>query len=525
MTVSNRRTTAGRVEFDVVKRSLADLLGRDYVRQLCANAAFLEGVAEEDLRRMAEEPVEFLPAAFQDRLRSLHASVGREVTAPVAHSAAGAGTKAWNAATKPHAAPMGGLGYYRLGEDGRLYLATKAEHYHVPLGHRFPGGVLVDRARALGLNNATHNNTRGHATRVLEEQLVRRANGMAPGDPEGLGALTARAGRDVLNRVINLDTGSLAAEAALKLALSRFYASQPGGPEPEYADRTPVIAVLGDDDGDGLEANYHGTTMLTQVMRGMWGGMRERMAPAMEVRGIRANRIEDFEQLLADYDQGGYKVAAFFHEFIMMNYSAKRLTEDFVTKLYARCRERDIPVVADEIQTCVWSPELFMFREYGVQPDAVVVGKGFPNGHCAASRIIFAPYLDRLAQFGALITNGQEDLAAVSYLVTMEWNEANGEAIEAIGAYYQERLRDLAERHSALVSAIEGKRHLAGVYFDDLDVAKAFVQDVSSGGLDISVQSYKRGCPPCALTKLPLIMDYEAVDLVIERMDRSLAKL
>jgi len=31
------------------------------------------------------------------------------------------------------------MGYYRIGEDGRLYLTTKSAHYHTPLGHDFPG--------------------------------------------------------------------------------------------------------------------------------------------------------------------------------------------------------------------------------------------------------------------------------------------------------------------------------------------------------------------------------------------------
>jgi hypothetical protein len=37
------------------------------------------------------------------------------------------------------------LGYYRVGEDGRLYLMTKSEHYHAPLGHAFPGYTLIEK--------------------------------------------------------------------------------------------------------------------------------------------------------------------------------------------------------------------------------------------------------------------------------------------------------------------------------------------------------------------------------------------
>jgi len=52
------------------------------------------------------------------------------------------------------------MGFFRIGEDGRLYFASKAEHYHLSLGHAFPGYRLLEHARSLGIPNSTHNNTR-----------------------------------------------------------------------------------------------------------------------------------------------------------------------------------------------------------------------------------------------------------------------------------------------------------------------------------------------------------------------------
>jgi len=181
--------------------------------------------------------------------------------------------------------------------------------------------------------------------------------------------------------------------------------------------------------------------------------------------------------------------------------------------------------VCDEIQTCVWSPTLYLFREYGIKPTFVVVGKGFPGGEYAASRVLFSAKMDTLAQFGALVTNGQEELASLAYLVTMRWVEANAEVIEAVGGYYEERLSDLADRYPTLLSEIQGRRHLAGVYFHDIEPAKAFAKYLNDAGLDISVQTYKVGCPPSALTKLPLIAGREVVDLVVARMGEALARI
>jgi acetylornithine/succinyldiaminopimelate/putrescine aminotransferase len=285
----------------------------------------------------------------------------------------------------------------------------------------------------------------------------------------------------------------------------------------------PVIVVIGDAEG-GIQANYHGTTMLTQVLRGMWGDLREGMERQglYAVRSVRPNDARELADVFQKYDHGKYKIAALFHEIVLMNYAGKTLDPKFMRRMYTLCKKQDVPTVVDEIQTGIWSPELFMFREYGLKPSFVAVGKGFPGGEYCASRILFTREYDNLPQFGALVTNGQEELASLAYLVTMRWAQDNAAVTSAVGEYYESRLRDLALKHKNLISAIEGRRHLAGVYFYDLSPAKTFAETLTAGGLDISVQTYKAGCPPSALTKLPLIAGYEAVDLVLKRMESAL---
>ncbi len=512
--------------FEPVRLSLRDLLGGEYVDAVGRARAFLSGEDLRPFRALAARKVDFYPKAFQRRLLALLPQVGTTCTPGLAASAQGATTAAFRANSKSGSAPLSAIGFYRVGESGELFLTTKSEHYHLPLGHGFPGYALVESARRLGVPNATHNNTRGHVTRLLEEELVRTSAGLAQGDQTAVdGLLRSRRG-NVLNRVLNLQTGSLAAEAALKLVLARFYTPQHGSPAPKYAERTPVIVVVGDDQG-GLEGNYHGTAMLTQAMRGMWPELSAGLERhgLFRVRCVRPNSTDDLEAAFAECNAAPNKIAAFFHELIMMNYGATRLTKRFVKRAYALCKKHDVPTVVDEIQTCVWSPELYMFREYGVSPSVVVLGKGFPGGEYAASRILFSHKLDTLPQFGALVTNGQEELSSLAYLVTVRWAEANTDVTRAVGDYYEERLNGLAETYPRLIRAIEGRRHMAGIFFDGLAVAKAFTRRLNERGLDISVQTYKEGCPPSALTKLPIIAGYEIVDVVIAMMEEALGKL
>ena len=508
--------------------SLADLCGNDYVNAVCEARAFLTGEGVETLRTLAHEPVDFYPRAFQERQIALLNKVGAGLPGhKVLGSAKGATTRAFDGATKRGMAPLSAMGWYRYGEDGRVYLITKSEHYHASLGHSFPGYALLDRARRLGIPNATHNNTRGHITRLLEEELVSAANGLERGDAAGLRRLIEAGQPEALNRVLNLETGSLAVEAALKMILARFYCMQPGQPAPLYAGRIPVLLVLGDDAG-GLGANYHGTTVLTQTLRGMWPELRSHMEKAgmYEVRAIRPNSLSDLENAFQTFDTGTRKIAGFFHEIVMMNYGGTLLSPEFLHRAYTLCRQHDVPTVADEIQSCAWAPGLFLFREFGLKPTFVALGKGFPGGEYPASRILFNASMDNgMPQFGALVTNGQEEIASLSYLVTMRWVQANGQVIRRVGEDYANRMRELGERFPGIIERAEGWGHLSTLVLHDLAMAKQVAKRLVEMGLDISVQSYKADCPPALLTKLPLTAGHEVVAFVAGKLEYVLHEM
>ncbi len=490
------------VPFVPLTLSLNDLLGREYLEAVCEARAACTGAPLRVVRALARERVTMFPPAFQRRLKALLPRTGAAVCRPLRRTAAGATTAAYAEATRTDRAPLTGYGYIRIGEDGRQYFTLKSEHYHAPVGHAFPGYRLIELARQLGIPNATHNNTRGYVTRRLEEALA-RASG--------------------LDRVLNLETGSLAMEAALKLMLARFYAPQPSARRPAYAGRIPMLLVVGNDQGE-LTANYHGTTIVAQLTRGLWPDLAARLRGrrALEVRAVRPNRFEDVRAAFERYDRPPWKIAGFLHEIVMMNYGARLLSRAFLRRVYALCRARDVPCAADEIQSCLWHPDLFMVREVGLKPAMIAVGKGFPGGEYPASRLLFDSRYDALPLFGALVTNGQEELASLAYLVTMRWAQANAERTRAVGDYYFRRLEQFAQRYPEQIAGVEGSRHLAGLVFRELESARRLASVWAQAGLDISVQSYKADCPPVALTKLPLIADEAVADWVCGRLEAAL---
>ena len=516
------RSTQG---FKTVRQSLGDLVGQDAVDAAVTACVTLAGVNRRDLKQRASRRIDLFPRAMQRRLGEWLSAVGTQVMSPVSSSASGATSTAFASASSADKAPVAGFGYYRLGEDGVLRFISKSEHYHAPLGHAFPGFSLLETARALGLCNATHNNTRGHVTRRLEEALVRRANGLDDAGP--VPARIANSARPaILNRVLNLETGSLAAEAAIKMMLARFYRVEPGMRRPAHGGKIPVFVVMGDDDGR-LIGNYHGTTIIAQAMRGMWPELETKFSQndLFKFVTVRPNDRQGLDAAFRRWHRGRYRIAGFLHEIVMMNYGAVLLSRAFLRHAYRLAREHDVPVLVDEIQTGIWSPELFMFREYGLKPQFVALGKGFPGGEYPASRLLFSAAYDVLPLFGALVTNGQEELASLAYLITMRWATENAAVTRAVGDRYEAGLRDLARRHSRVIDRVEGCRHCSALYFRTMVDAKAFVAQMQSNGFDISVQAYKADCPPSALTKIPLIAGHDAVAMILDRMAQVIETL
>ena len=507
--------------------SLVDIVGAEYINKVCAATAKLNGSNAAELHRIAEKKVDFYPQALVDKLNSMIGMIGKDFSPPLEKSSAGAGTAAFDGAFHRENAPLSGLGFYRIGENGKLAVIGKSEHYQASCGHNFPGAELLANAAAIGITNITHNNTRGHITRLLERELVRIANGIAPGDEAALEKVIKSTSPHVLNRVINLETGSLACEAAFKMMLARFYKLQSHFPAPAYSGKTPVFLVMADLNG-GKEANYHGTTVMTQMLRGMWHELYEMLEKcgALKCVAVNINDKASFANAVKEYDHGDFKVAGFIHELVLMNYGGIRLDNDYVAFCHKLCDEHDIPVFVDEIQSCMWSGELFLFKEYGCKPDFVSVGKGFPGGLYPASKILTTAAMDNLNQFGALVTNGQEDLASLAYLITIRFAEYNSQHIFDMGQLWQKKLHELAAAHSKIVTKAEGDGFLGTLFFTDAEHTVEFCNIINHRyHIDISAQTYKANCPPAALTKFPLIATPELLEAVAELMDKTLTEM
>lgn len=507
-----------------ISRSLADLLGEKYLEAVKSVAVNINEMDSDEVDRLIHEKVEFFPDSFVKKSDELALKTGEKVVDGFDDDMIGAPTNSFRNATHLNMAPLGGMGCCRIGQDGKVYLAAKSEHYHIPLGHNFPGYKLITNARKLGIPNATHNNTRGYITRLAERKIVSYANGVH--DDSELDKILASEEKGVLNRIINLETGSLACEAAIKMMLARFYRVEETSSKPKYEGKIPVFLVM-EDNKEGFTANYHGTTIFAQTLRGMWPDFYKKCEEneLYKIVSVKKNDLADFEEKIKKYNTGKYKTAGFSHEIILMNYSGIRLTKEFLQGAHKLCREYDTFTMTDEIQSCMWYDGLFLFKQYGLTPDFVIIGKGFPGGEFAASKVITTFEADTLSQFGALVTNGQEELASLAYLITMEFVGDNGEYIEEMGHKVEVELAKVSADYPELLDAPEGLGYLSAIHFKNIEKAAEFSKIMNGMCIDISAQLYKADCPPAVLLKMPLIMTDNVLSFFIEKLKDGLNKL
>lgn len=370
-----------------------------------------------------------------------------------------------------------GLGLFYLTEQRKLFLDCTAGHYQMTWGYNHPAlnEALCEAVRA-GVVWDDHSNIPGDPIKRLAARLVEAAGG-------GEGLNTAHLG---------MCTGSCAASTAIKIALKHHEAARP--------DARPVFIAI--------EGNYHGTDFFAQRLRGMWGNY---FAGADFVQ-VEPNDLPALQQAFRQY-RG--RVAAFFAEPILMNREAILLEREYLRAARLLCDEAGACMVIDEIQTCFWQPEVFMFLQYDIVPDMLVVGKGMTAGFHPLAALLFRRRLDLLEQYDAINTNGNAPLAAIMALCCLSLIERDRDRIADMSRYYYERLKELPAKHPDRVAAIHGKGLLAGVKFRAVQDALAFHQRCMERGLWVRAHAYHEG-HSTVLTKLGLPADRAIADFVVE---------
>ena len=245
------------------------------------------------------------------------------------------------------------------------------------------------------------------------------------------------------HKVFFCNSGAEANEAAIKLA--RKYSFEKYGP-----DRYEIIT---------MKNSFHGRTLATLTATGQTK-VQQGFAPLPQ--GFKYADFNDVSSIERQMDQ---RTAAVMLEPIQGEGGVVVAEGAFLEQLHARCRDRDVLLIFDEVQTGVGrTGTLFAYEQYNVRPDIMTLAKGLggglPIGACLAT--------DDVAQaFGPgshASTFGGNPLACAGALATLNalLDDRLLERSRAAGAYLHKGLQALRNRFS-MVTAVRGLGLLQGM--------------------------------------------------------------
>ncbi len=181
-----------------------------------------------------------------------------------------------------------------------------------------------------------------------------------------------------LDKVFYSDSGSVACEVAMKMALQYFYAKN-------ERSRTKFLTV---------EHTYHGDTFATMALGGSKGGgmhqffshvlTQHYIAPPPPLRDEAVSAVAALQPMRDILRQNQHEIAAVIIEPLLQGAGGMRIySVEYLQELRKVCSEFGILLILDEIATGFGrlGQTMFACQLAGVEPDIMCVGKGLTGGH------------------------------------------------------------------------------------------------------------------------------------------------
>lgn len=296
------------------------------------------------------------------------------------------------------------------------------------------------------------------------------------------------------DRVFFANSGAEANEGAIKLA-KKYFVEQ-GRPE-----KREIIT---------LKNSFHGRTLATVAATGQ-EKYQQPYRPLMEkFVHVEAN---DCDALRAAVNPN---TAAIMVEWIQGESGVLPLTQEFADTILSLCKEHEILLIADEVQTGIGrTGKLFAHEWYGAEPDIITTAKGLGGGVPIGAFLAKEEVASAFHPGDHGTTFGGNPLATRAGLVVLDELLNNGVLDHAakMGEYMKERLTRI---DSDKIATVRGKGLMLGVVFHD-EIAKAVGTALREKGFIVGVVGGKvlRLVPPLIVTQADIDAFAEALQQVL----------
>ncbi|MEJ3745095.1 aspartate aminotransferase family protein [Actinomycetes bacterium KLBMP 9797] len=391
-----------------------------------------------------------------------------------------------------------GEGIYLYDEQGRQYIDCASATFNLSLGYSHPAVVKAIQKQAEMLMHTTSAFQTDPVNQVVH-RLIRES-------PANLVKVHLKVGG-----------GSEANEGAVKMAQVA-------------TGRREVITLF---------RSHHGQTMMMTSYSG--NAFRKAPFPILSAGSLQVpdpycfrcfygqrretcglmcvERIDDF----LEYASGG-QVAAMIVEPISGNGGNIVAPDGYLPRLRQFCDDHDIVLILDEVQTGIGrTGQMFAAQHFGVEADAITVGKGLGGSGAQIAGILTNERLAGLPGHHHSFTYGGNSLAAAAAAATLDIvaEPAFLANVRATGAHVLTRLRELGRRHPA-IGDVRGVGLMIGIELVTPDGAPAvaLTNELARLGLDrgLVLRTSRYGHGNVLKIRPPLILTHAQADDICDRL-------
>lgn len=272
------------------------------------------------------------------------------------------------------------------------------------------------------------------------------------------------------------NSGAEANECAIKIA--RKYSFDKYG-----NDRNRIIT---------LKNSFHGRTVTTLSATGQEVFHNYFFPFTQGFDYVEANNIQSLKSTISD------KTCAVLLEVVQGEGGVNILDKDYVVQLSELCRQKDILVIVDEVQTGIGrTGALFAYQNYGITPDLVTVAKGLggglPIGVCMCGeklKDVMSP-----STHGTTFGANPVVCAGANYVLDTVSSKGFLDEINKKGEYLENKLKALDG-----VKSVRRMGLMVGIELENADAHEIAARCVENGLLIITAKDLLRMLPPFVIS-------------------------
>ena len=316
-------------------------------------------------------------------------------------------------------------------------------------------------------------------------------------DPEWSAAVAGQAGKiqHMCNYYYCPENTALAQELSQASGMAKAFFCNSGAEANECA--VKIARKYGEKRGAyrivTLENSFHGRTLTTLAATGQEGFHREFLPLTEGFLYAQAGDLAGIQALLNG------SVCAVMLEMVQGEGGVIPMDEGFVQGLAQLCREKDVLLLIDEVQTGIGrTGRFFAYQGYGVQPDVVTCAKGIAGGLPMGACLVSERLGDILqpGQNGSTF-GGNPIASAAARVVVRRVSEPDFlQSVAEKGAYFREKLEAMPQ-----VEYVRGRGLMLGVKLKEKDAHDVLVQCAKAGLLILTAKELVRFLPPLTITQ------------------------